>query len=56
MGLNELITTEEAAKILWVSSYTIREYIKQKKLKAKKIGKRYLIDKSDVESLLSDLV
>ena len=56
MKTNEFITTEQAAKILWVTAYTIREYIKSKKLKAKRIGKRYLIAKSEVEKLLEDLV
>ncbi len=53
---NEIISTEEAAKILYVKPYTVREYIKKGLLKAKKIGKRYLIRKSEIDKLLKDLV
>jgi excisionase family DNA binding protein len=56
MKVNEIISTEEASKILYVTPYTIREYIKKGLLKAKKIGKRYLIAKSEVDKLLSDLL
>lgn len=56
MQLNEIISTEEASKILYVTPYTVREYIKRGLLKATKIGKRYLIRKSEVFKLLEDLV
>ncbi len=55
MSLNEIISTEDAAKILYVTPYTVREYIKKGLLNAKKLGKRYLIRKEDVQKLLSDL-
>lgn len=50
---NDYITTEQAAGILYVTAYTIREYIKAGKLKAAKIGKRYLLSRSDVVNFLS---
>lgn len=56
MQVNEIISTEEASKILYVTPYTVREYIKKGLLKAKRIGKKYLIRKSEVEKLLEDLI
>ena len=56
MQMNEFITTEEASKVLWVTAYTIREYIKKGKLKAVRIGKHYLIAKAEVEKLLNTMV
>jgi len=55
MNLNDFIVTEEAAKILYVTPYTVREYIKKGLLKARKLGKRYLIKRTDVQKLLEDL-
>ena len=55
MQKTDIITTEEASKILYVTPYTIREYIKKGMLRAKKLGKRYLILKSEVENLLEEL-
>jgi len=52
----QIITTEQASKILYVTPYTIREYIKKGMLKAKKLGKQYLIPKAEVENLLEELL
>lgn len=56
MQTNEIITTEEASKILYVTPYTIREYIKKGMLKAKKLGKQYLISRKEVDNLLQELL
>lgn len=56
MQANEIISTEDASKILYVTPYTVRVYINKGLLKATKIGKRYLIRKSEVMKLLGDLV
>ena len=56
MTKTDIITTEEASKILYVTPCTIREYIKKGMLKAKKSGKEYLIPKSEVENLLDELI
>lgn len=56
MGKTNIMTTEEASKILYVTPYTIREYIKKGMLKAKKLGKQYLIPQSEVENLLDELL
>ncbi len=56
MEKQQIITTEEASKILYVTPYTIREYIKKGMLKAKKLGKQYLISRKEVENLLQELI
>lgn len=50
---NNLVTTEEAAKMLYLSRDTIREYIKKGKINAFKSGKQYLIPKENVQDLAS---
>ena len=50
-----LITTEEAAKRVFTTPYTIRKYIRQGKLLGAKFGKQYLIRESDLESLLEKM-
>lgn len=52
LNKNDYITTEDAAKLLYVTAYTIREYIKSGKLKATRIGKRYLLSRSEVVNFL----
>ena len=47
-----MYTLKEAADKLGVSIVTLRRYIKQGKLPAKKSGKEYLVAESDVEALL----
>lgn len=50
-----LITTEEAAKRVFTTPYTIRKYIRQGKLLGAKLGKQYLIRESDLEALLEKM-
>lgn len=56
MNSNEFITTDETAKLLFVTPYTVREYIKAGKLKAARIGKRYLLKKDEVLNFLNELI
>jgi len=48
-GIPEVMTPSEAAKILQVSEEDVLEAIKDKSLKAKKIGKAYRISKESLE-------
>ncbi len=51
----EVITTEEAAKRLYVTPYTVRKYIRRGLLKAIKLGKHYLIEPEEVTAMLKRL-
>lgn len=52
MCMDNFITTTELAKILGISRIAIFNRIKEGKINAKKEGKRYLIDKSEIPALL----
>lgn len=47
-------TVEEAESILKVKGKSIRNYIKDGKLKASKIGKRWVIRQEDIEKFIND--
>lgn len=49
-----MYTLKQAAEKLGVSIVTLRRYIKQGKLTAKKVGKEYRVAEADVEALLVD--
>lgn len=49
-----LMTTDEAAKKLYTTPYTIRKYIRQGKIIASRIGKNYLIDEAEINRLLNE--
>jgi excisionase family DNA binding protein len=49
------INTEEVAKQLWMTPYTIRKYIRQGILKAVRMGKHYLIPQEEVDRLLKNM-
>ncbi len=48
----ELITAEEAAVILKLNVETVREYIRKKQLPAYRVGRGYLIKRSDIDKFL----
>ena len=50
----KLITTKEAAEMLYTTEYTVRKYIRNGRLTASRIGKQYLIDPNDIEKLLQE--
>jgi len=51
-GIPEVMTPSEAAKILQVSEEDVLAAIKDKSLKAKKIGKAYRVSKESLEEFL----
>jgi len=51
---NDLLTREEAKKLLRLSYTTLWKYNKDKVLKAKKIGSRVYYLKSEIMNLLND--
>jgi excisionase family DNA binding protein len=52
----QFITTEEAAKRLFTTAYTIRKYVRQGKLLAARIGKQYLIPEDEFTSFLQRMI
>ena len=51
----DLMTTAQTAEYLQLSERTIRQYIKDRKLNAFKIGKSWRVKKSDVDKFLKSL-
>jgi len=52
----QFITTEEAAKRLFTTAYTIRKYVRQGRLLAARIGKKYLIPEDEFSAFLQQMV
>lgn len=52
----QFMTTEEAAKRLFTTAYTIRKYVRVGKLKAAKIGKQYLIPEEEFTQFLNRMI
>lgn len=50
----KVYNTDEAAEILHVSRQTVYNYIKEGKLKAKKIGKEFRITHEELERFVSE--
>ena len=50
------MTTEEAAKRLFTTAYTIRKYVRQGKLQAARIGKQYLIPEEEFVQFLQRMI
>lgn len=48
----KMLTVEEAASALHLSEQTVQRYVRNKRLPATKVGKRYLIPESEVEAML----
>lgn len=48
-------SVKEAAELLRVSLYFIREYIKRGDIKAVKLGKAYMIDREELERFIKTL-
>lgn len=49
----KLYSVSEVSKMLDVTTHTIRSYIKQKRLKARKIGVRYMITEKDLYNFIT---
>ena len=50
---NEYITRREAAKLLHVSTVTLRKYVRKGKIKAYNFGRRVLFRRSEIEQALT---
>lgn len=48
------LKTDQVAKQLWMTPYTIRKYIRLGILKARKVGKQYLVPQTEVDRLLAE--
>lgn len=48
MGIKNMVGVEELAKIIHLSPGTIKNYCAEGKIKAKKIGKTWVVDKNDI--------
>ena len=48
------LNTDQVAKQLWMTPYTIRKYIRLGILKARKVGKQYLVPQTEVDRLLAE--
>jgi len=51
-GSKELYSIPELSKILPISDWTIREYLRKGKLKGHKIGKNWYVSKENLEAFL----
>lgn len=49
-GEIELLKVEDLAEVLGCNTETIRRYIRQGKLKAQKIGRRYYVSKDNLKT------
>lgn len=54
MVSNKLLTPQEAARELNITAQSIRNYIKQGKLKAYKLERVYRIPEKEIEQFLQD--
>jgi len=53
MKNKQYYTGPEVAKLLGISRIAVFKQIKQGKIKASKIGRNYIIERKDIESLIS---
>lgn len=51
-GTGEILTAYEVADTLGVHRNTVLRYIKENQLKAVKVGKKYVINKADLDAFL----
>lgn len=50
----KLYSVDETARLLEVSSQTIRKHLKKKNIKAKKIGRRWLIRGTEIRKFIGE--
>lgn len=55
MGKEKYISTTEAAEIMGISRVAVFKKIKSGEIKAKKIGRNYIIDKSSLGSIYQEI-
>jgi excisionase family DNA binding protein len=51
--MNQLLNVEEAARLLGISTWTIRSYVRDRKLNPVRIGRRVLLEISEIENFVS---
>jgi excisionase family DNA binding protein len=49
---SNFLTTQDASKMLYLTEYTVRKYIRKGLIKAIKLNKHYLINKSEIDRIL----
>lgn len=54
--MNEFLSTVEAGKILGISRHAVQKRIKNKTLKAIKVGRNYVIPRSEILRILGDAI
>ena len=54
MGVEKLLTVEDAAKVLLVKPTTVREWLKTGKLKGMKMGRLWRVWESELEAFLRE--
>jgi len=52
---DEFLTTEEVAQALRVHKATVTRWLKENRLTAMKVGRRWLIPKSDYEAFVANV-
>ena len=52
--MRALKSVEEAAALLGISPWTVRSYIRDGKLKAVRLGRRVLIEETELERLVAE--
>ena len=56
MENKEYFTTNELAKLLGISHVAVYKKIKNKQIKAQKIGRNFIIFKKDIDDVLGDVI
>jgi excisionase family DNA binding protein len=56
MKMNEFLSTVEAGKILKISRHAVQKRIKNKTLKAIKVGRNYVIPRDEMLRVLGDAI
>ena len=51
----EMFTIEEVAKHLKLSIRTVRDYVREKKIKGVKVGKEWRVPDSDLQAYIEEL-
>lgn len=54
MANQKVLTTKQVADIFQVRDYTIREWIKLGKIKAVKIGRRWMVSAEEVDRIIKE--
>lgn len=50
----KVFTTKQVSEFFHVKEYTVRKWIRQEKIKATKVGRRWLITEEEVERVIKE--